>query len=55
MNGGSGSEFFASDSAGKGNVSWEQSESLGMMSAKVGVFEQVDHSGLTGFLESKQG
>ena len=57
MNEGSGgsSEFFASDSAGKGDVSWEEGDSLGVGGAEVGIFEEVDHSCFTCLLESEQG
>ena len=48
------SEFIASDSAGKSNICREDSHSLGVMGAEVGVFVEVDHSSFTCFLESKQ-
>lgn len=47
--------FVASNSAGKGDICWEESSSLGMRCAKVGVFQKVDHCCFTSLLEGEEG
>lgn len=52
---GSSSVFVASDSAREDDVSREKGGSFGVMGAQVSIFQQIDHSSLTGLLKSQQG
>jgi hypothetical protein len=45
------SVFISSDSSGKGNVLRHQSDSFGMIGAKISILEQVDNCGFAGFLK----
>ena len=49
------SEPVSSDSLGELDVSGHDGDSLGMDGAQVGVFEERDEVGLSGFLESQHG
>jgi hypothetical protein len=49
------SKSIASDSFGQNQVLVEQSHSLGMSCAKVGIFVQIHHCGFNGFLNGLQG
>ena len=45
------SEFFASDAAGKSNVSWEKGNSSGVIGTKISIFKKTNDSGFSGLLK----